>query len=119
MTFKKICKITDVQDNSMSLFNVDGKEITVGKHNGKLFACAAYCPHKSAYLYHGWFSNNNIVCPRHNYEFDLSSGKLVKMTSWKENHPTWIEQDPNWRKAGDLTIYQVKVSNGYVLVDLP
>ncbi|MFQ5940103.1 MAG: Rieske (2Fe-2S) protein [Nitrososphaerales archaeon] len=119
MTFRKICKITDIKNNSMSLFDVDGVEITVGKHNGKFFACNAYCPHKGAYLYRGWFNDNNIVCGRHNYEFDLSSGKLMKMTSWKKDHPTWIEQSPNWRKAGDLTIYKVKVSNGYLAVDLP
>jgi len=119
MTFRKICKITDVKDNSMSFFNIDGVEITVGKHKGKLFACDASCPHKGAYLYRGWLDNNNIVCPRHNYEFDLSSGKLIKMKSWKENHPTWIEQNPNWRKSGDLIIYEVKVSNGHLLADLP
>lgn len=119
MTFKKVCKAPDIKDNSMSLFNLDGKEIIVGKHEGKLFACDASCPHKGAYLHHGWFNGNNIVCPRHNYEYDLLCGKLVKMTSWKEKHPTWIEQNPNWRKAGNLTIYEVQVSNYYVLVDLP
>ncbi|MEM2761140.1 MAG: Rieske 2Fe-2S domain-containing protein [Nitrososphaerales archaeon] len=119
MTFKKVCKSIDVKDNSMYLFNVKGIEITVGKHDGKLFACDAHCPHRGAYLHRGSFNDNNIVCPRHHYEFDLTSGKLVKMTSWKENNPTWIEQNPNWRRSGDLTIYKVKVSNGYVLVDLP
>jgi len=118
MTFKKVCKMSDVKDNSMSLFNIDSKEIIVGKYNGKLFACDAHCPHKGAYLHRGWFNEHNIVCPRHNYEFDISSGKLAKMTSWKEKHPTWIEQHPNWRKSGDLPVYEVKVSNGYVLVDL-
>lgn len=119
MTFTKICKTKDVKDDSMALYNMDGTEVIVGKYNGKLFACIPYCPHKGAYLHKGWFNGNNIVCPRHNYEFDICSGKLVKMTSWKENHPTWIEQNPNWRKAGNLTLYKIKISNGYVLVDLP
>lgn len=119
MPFKKVCKVDEVEDDSMSLFNIDGKEIVVGKHNGKIFACDAFCPHRGAYLHMGEFNNNNLVCPRHNYEFDIDTGKLMKMASWKENHPTWVEQNPNWRKSGDLHIFDVKVSNGYVLADLP
>ena len=117
MTFVKVCKTSDLKDNSLKLFNIGTVEIVVGKRNGKFFACDAHCPHKHAYLYKGWFSNNNLVCPLHNYEFDIFSGKLMKMASWKEDHPTWVEQDPEWRKSGDLPVYDVQIRNGYVFVD--
>ncbi len=107
-----------MKNNSLNSFNIGTTEIVVGKRDRKLFACDAHCPHKHAYLHMGWFNGNNLVCPRHNYEFDIFTGKLMKMTSWKEGHPEWIEQNPEWRKAGDLLIYDVKVRNGYVYVDL-
>ena len=119
MTLVTVCKVDEVKDNSLRLFNVNSVEIVVGKRKGKFFACVAHCPHKGSYLHKGWFNGDNLVCPLHNYEFNVSTGKLEKMTSWKEEHPTWIEQDPEWRKSGDLILYDVKVRNGYVLVDLP
>jgi 3-phenylpropionate/trans-cinnamate dioxygenase ferredoxin subunit len=118
MTLVKVCKSSEVNDDSLRLFNIENREIVVGKRNGKLFACDAHCPHRHAYLHKGWFNGNNIVCPLHNYEFDVSSGKLMKMTSWKENNPTWYEQSPEWRKSGDLPIYKIKIKNGDVYVDL-
>ena len=119
MTFVKVCKTTDLKDDSLNLFTVDGREIVVGKRKGKIFACDAHCPHRHSYLHRGWFNNNNLVCPLHNYEFDIKSGKLMKMTSWTEGQEGWIEQDPKWRESGDLPMYSVKIRNGHVYVEMP
>lgn len=118
MAFVKICRTSDLKDNSLRLFNIASVEIVVGKRDGKIFACDAHCPHKHSYLYKGWFNGNNLVCPLHNYEFDISTGKLMKIASWKEGHPGWIEQDPKWRESGDLPVYRVKIRSNYVYVEM-
>jgi len=113
-----VCKSEEVKDNSLIVFNIHNKEILVSRRNGKLFACDNSCPHRGASLSKGHFNNNNIVCYMHGYEFDIFTGKLVNMRSWKkEDH--WVEQVPEWRKSGDLILYKIFENNGDVFIEIP
>lgn len=112
-----ICKLSDIADNSLHKFTVNGKDILIGMRNGKLFACDNACPHRGASLHKGHYSGDNLVCYLHGYEYDVCSGKLTKMKSWKQSK-TWVEQNPAWRESGDLVMYEVLVKSGFVYVRL-
>jgi nitrite reductase/ring-hydroxylating ferredoxin subunit len=114
----KVCEGNEVKDNSLMVFSLQKKEILIGRRNGRLFACDNSCPHRGASLSKGHFNDNNIVCYMHGYEFDIFTGKLVNMRSWKkEDH--WVEQVPEWRKSGDLILYKIFESNGDVFIEIP
>ena len=66
-------------------------EIVVGKINDKLFAFDNVCPHRGASLSKGNLHGNNIVCYMHGYEYDVFTGKLEDMKSWK--------QDDKWKDS--------------------
>jgi hypothetical protein len=53
----------------------------------------------------------------HGYEFNVFTGKLENMKSWKRED-TWLEQNSEWRKAGDLVLYHVIEKNGTIFVDI-
>jgi hypothetical protein len=53
----------------------------------------------------------------HGYEFNIFSGKLVNMKSWKKESQ-WMEQTPAWRQSGDLTLYPVVERENEVYVDI-
>ena len=112
-----VCKSEDLSDNTMKRFVIDSVDVLVGRRNGKLFACDDACPHKAASLSKGDFNGDNIVCYMHGYEYNLFSGKLEKMLSWKKED-TWMEQHPEWRKSGDLVLFPVEEENGTVYVTL-
>ncbi len=112
-----VCKSVDLQENSMKVFSVNKVDVLVGRRNGRLFACSNSCPHRGASLSKGEFKGDNIVCYMHKYEFNLFTGKLENMKSWKKES-TWVEQSPEWRKAGDLTLYKVREHEGAVYVSL-
>jgi nitrite reductase/ring-hydroxylating ferredoxin subunit len=101
----------------MKVFSVNKVEVLVGRRNGRLFACSNSCPHRGASLSKGEFKGDNIVCYMHKYEFNLFTGKLENMKSWKKE-PTWVEQSPEWRKADDLILYKVREHEGDVYVSL-
>ena len=102
----------------MKVFNVNRVEVLVGRRNGRLFACNNSCPHRGASLSKGEFKgDSSIVCYMHRYEFNLFTGKLENMRSWKKES-TWVEQDPEWRKSGDLILYKVREHDGAVYVSL-
>jgi nitrite reductase/ring-hydroxylating ferredoxin subunit len=115
--YHQVCKSADLQDNSMKVFNVNKVEVLVGRRNGRLFACNNSCPHRSASLAKGEFKGDNIVCHMHGYEFNLFTGRLENMRSWKKES-TWVEQSPEWRKSGDLILYKVREHEGAVYVSL-
>ncbi|MGI0072593.1 MAG: Rieske (2Fe-2S) protein [Nitrosotalea sp.] len=112
-----VCKSTELMDNTMKKITIDTVDILVGRRNGKLFACNNFCPHKAASLSKGHFNGDNIVCHMHGYEYNIFTGKLEKMRSWKKED-TWVEQDPEWRKSGDLVLYSISEENGMVYVTL-
>ncbi len=104
----RVCKVSDIKENSMNRFVIGKKEILVGKKDGKLFACENSCPHKGASLHKGVYKDNNVVCHMHSYEFDIDSGRLTNMKSWKKSD-TWIEQNQAWRESGDLVMYDTEI----------
>jgi nitrite reductase/ring-hydroxylating ferredoxin subunit len=113
----RICKSTDIKENSMRTYSVDKIEVLVGRRKGILFACNNSCPHRGASLSKGELKGDSIVCYMHGYEFNIFSGKLVNMKSWKKE-PQWMEQTPAWRQSGDLTLYSVVERQNEVYVDI-
>lgn len=112
-----VCTSTDLQDNSMKVFTLNKVDVLVGRRNGMLFACNNSCPHRGASLSKGEFKGDNIVCYMHGYEYNVFTGKLENMKSWKKEE-TWVEQNPEWRKSGDLILYEIKEHDGTVYVRL-
>ncbi|MBC7588864.1 MAG: Rieske 2Fe-2S domain-containing protein [Chitinophagaceae bacterium] len=62
--------------NGMCLMDVDGKKITLAKHNGALFAFAHKCPHASGIMADGFIdAAANVACPVHRYKFNMQTGR--------------------------------------------
>lgn len=114
----KICKSSDIPENSMRAFPVEKTDVLVVRHDGVLFACNNSCPHRGASLSKGEIKGDNIICYMHGYEFDIFTGKLVNMKSWKRDS-RWMEQTAAWRESGDLTVYSVEEKDNEVYVEIP
>jgi nitrite reductase/ring-hydroxylating ferredoxin subunit len=64
--------------NNLLEIEVAGKRVCLAKHNHQLLACAATCPHAGATMANGYVDVlGNIVCPLHQYKFNLQTGKNV------------------------------------------
>lgn len=102
----RICERTEIKDNSMLVFTINKIDILVGRRNGKLFACNNSCPHRGASLSKGEFNGDNIVCYMHGYEYNIWTGTLEKIKSWKKD-PAWREQSQEWMRSDNLILYCV------------
>ena len=112
----KVCKSEEIKDNSLMVFNIHDKAILIGRRNGMLFACDNSCPHRGASLSKGHFNNNHIVCYMHGYEYNVFTGKLENMKSWKIEE-SWMEQTLEWRKSGDLKLFEVEEHDNGIFID--
>jgi 3-phenylpropionate/trans-cinnamate dioxygenase ferredoxin subunit len=61
--------VADVKEHYVALFNVDGQ----------YYAVEDLCTHDDGPLAEGELSGTIIECPRHGAQFDITTGKAVRM----------------------------------------
>ena len=106
MRWIRIFKSIDEADNAIE----EGKarrivigetRIALAKWQGEYFAIQDVCPHSSAYLSAGWVnSSGEIICPLHNYCYDLKSGREFQ------------------ERSKDATTWEVKSDEGGIFIGL-
>ncbi len=107
----------DIAENSFKKITLNKEELVIGKINNKWFAFNNVCPHRGASLSKGSLNDDKIVCYMHGYEYNVFSGKLENMKSWKRDD-TWIEQTEEWRYSDDLTTYKIYEKDGKIFVEM-
>lgn len=109
--------LSDLSSGLFKRITIEKEDIIIGLKNNRLYAFNNICPHKGASLSKGNLNGDNIVCYMHGYEYNIFTGKLEKMKSWKK-HETWIEQNAQWRYSDDLKIYKTLIDNEKIFIDL-
>lgn len=69
----------------------EGRVFRVGESNvalfrtrdGQVFATQATCPHRGGPLADGLLGGGKVLCPLHNFAFDLATGQPVENTCTK------------------------------------
>ena len=81
--------------NKLAIVEADGKKISVGRHDGVLFAFAHKCPHAGGYLADGYIDPlGNVVCPIHRYKFCMKNGRNVSGEGYYLKHwPVEIREE--------------------------
>ena len=101
MDFIKIAKVNDFEDKHIKTYSIMGKKIAVvRRQNGQFFAIEAGCKHQGADLTSGKIDGLLVTCPRHQWQYDLETGKCL-------NHDS-----PLLRK------YVLKIENDTIFVSL-
>ena len=102
MSFRSVCKVSDLWEGEMEAFEVDGEEVlVVWSDGGEPCAFQGMCPHQDIPLIEGQFDGKKVLtCRAHQWTFDASSGQGINPAH------------------ACLARYPVKVENGEVLVDV-
>ena len=70
-----VCPLEDLPIGLGRAFTIAGKTIAIFRTRaGKLFATNNTCPHKKGPLAEGLLSGDQVVCPLHQFRFDMTSG---------------------------------------------
>ena len=72
--YQVIGDATDVAEDRGKAYMVDGVQIAVIRHGGKLYALDEFCTHADASLAFGPVKDGCVACPWHYAEFDLETG---------------------------------------------
>jgi nitrite reductase (NADH) small subunit len=95
-------QVTEIPYGEGRNYKVGNKLIAVFRgRDGGLFATQATCPHRKGPLADGLVGGNTLVCPLHEWSFDLTTGKTLNGNC-------------------DLAVYAVaKGPDGELLLELP
>jgi nitrite reductase/ring-hydroxylating ferredoxin subunit len=89
-----------LMENTIKLVDVDGVKIVFAKRNGKIYAIDNHCPHQACAFSGGKLDGDFIVCPCHDWRFNLETGEY--------------EEKPDYK----LKIYEHKIVGGKIYVKL-
>ncbi len=81
--------------NNLAVVEVDGKKLSLGWQDEKLFAFAYKCPHAGGVLTDGYIDAlGNVVCPLHRYKFCMSNGRNVSGEGYYlKTYPVELRED--------------------------
>lgn len=77
MRFYPLEKLINLHEGYQRQFKIDNLQLLLTQHQGELFLCEAYCPHRAHPLSMGAIGEGIIRCALHRYEFSLDDGRLL------------------------------------------
>lgn len=99
--FAPVMDESDLKEGSMKLVDVDGTPVLLVKVSGEIFAIDNRCPHMGCGFSGGFLDGYVIVCPCHDWRFDLRTGEyeeekemqLTKFECKRESGKIWVKLD--------------------------
>lgn len=81
----KVAKISDLESGEGKTVDIHGKAIALFNAGGTFYAIDNTCPHRGGSLGEGKLKDNCVVCPLHQWTFDLTTGINVRNSAVKLN----------------------------------
>jgi nitrite reductase (NADH) small subunit len=77
MAFLRAAKMEEVPAGTIREYAIEGKVIALANVSGKLFAINNVCLHRGGPLGEGELEGQQVTCPWHGWQYDVTTGKLV------------------------------------------
>lgn len=111
--FTPLTSIKDMKPGSMKLASVNGTEYLVARIEDRYYVTQSRCPHLGGRLEQGKLDGAILQCPRHNSQFDLRDGHVVRWTDWQG---TTLKVAKAVKHPRGLRTYAVKVEGDTLLL---
>lgn len=99
MDYLKIAKITEFDTENIRSYRVMGRRVAVIRHgDGRYSAIEAGCKHQGADLLAGPVVDMVATCPRHQWQYDLTTGQCL-------NHD-----------SAPLRKYTLRIEDGHIFI---
>jgi len=100
MSWQRICAVDDIDEEELHEFEIGDITILVANAGGEFFAYPPFCPHQETPLSLGMIDGDTLTCIKHLWQWNMKTGEM------REN------------AESPLLLYEVKVEDGAVLVNL-
>ena len=102
MSYTKIASTKDIDEGTMSTFDVDGKKIAIANIDGEYFGIDDTCSHAQCSLGdEGFLDGSSVICGCHGATFNAKDGKVMSLPATE-----------------DVASYKVKVEGDDIMVSV-
>jgi nitrite reductase/ring-hydroxylating ferredoxin subunit len=98
--FVKAAKTDEVNPGNSINAKLEGHFIGIHNVDGEYYAVDNICPHVGGLLHAGQLEDGVVICPIHQWKFDVKTGKCI------------------WPGKCELATYPVKVDAEHIFVDI-
>jgi nitrite reductase (NADH) small subunit len=92
-TMLDVGSLAEVTKRRRFVVDHDGADILVFAHDGAVYAFANMCIHRDRELLKGTVFNGKLVCPGHQWAFDLATGHEAVKDEWQPTFAVEIRDD--------------------------
>jgi 3-phenylpropionate/trans-cinnamate dioxygenase ferredoxin subunit len=110
----EVAKTEELKSGAMKKLTVEGQEILLARVGDKYYATENQCPHMKGDLSQGELEGTIVTCPRHGSQFYVSDGQVVR---WLKGG-LMSKLGGAFKMSKSLTVYNLKVENGKILVEV-
>jgi 3-phenylpropionate/trans-cinnamate dioxygenase ferredoxin subunit len=110
----EVAKIEELKSGTMKKVIAEGHEILLARVGDKYYAADNQCSHMKGDLSQGKLEGTVVTCPVHGSQFDISNGQVVR---WLKGG-LMSKLSSALKMSKPLTVYNVKVEDGKVLVEI-
>ena len=79
MAFKRVAALDEIPADGGLRVSLGDLELGIYRVDGELYAMDDICPHAGSSLSEGVLDGTCVICPTHNWEFDLRTGLPPKV----------------------------------------
>ena len=73
-----VAPVEELNDGEVSYLECDGRNLFVYRSEANIRVYDSRCPHQVTNIPHLALQGNQLTCPKHNWAFDIASGKCVE-----------------------------------------
>ena len=89
-----IGRLSEIPVGEGRTYEVEGRRVAVFRTRaGQVFATQAECPHRGGPLADGLIGGATVVCPLHDWAYDLATGKALAGDCDIEIYPVRVAED--------------------------
>lgn len=115
MNMTEVGKIGEMKNGTMKEISVDGREILLARVDDQYYATDNRCPHMGGNLSQGKLEGTVVTCPKHNSQFDLKNGRVVR---WLKGSGLISAVGKALKSPRPLITYNVKVQDDKILIEV-
>jgi len=111
----EVGKSGEIENGTMKEISVDGREILLARADDQYYATDNRCPHMGGNLSRGKLEGTVVTCPKHNSQFDLKDGSIVR---WLKGSGFISAVGKALKSPRPLVTYNVKVQDDKILIEI-
>ena len=111
----EVSKSGEIENGTMKEISVNGHEILLAKVDDQYYATGNRCPHMGGKLSQGKIEGTVVTCPKHNSQFDLKDGRVVR---WLKGSGFVSAIGKSLKSPRPLVTYNVKIQDDKILIEI-